>query len=243
MPRSYKIVVSSKKQSYNTFLEEGIAQAKAAVKAGMSLHKAADKYGVMKSTLELACRRKQHKQTGGQTVFTKLEENMFCKYATATADWGFPFSLLDLLLVVKSHLDRTGRTVTKFKEIIPGEEWALSFVCRHKGNIGRCTFQNIKSSRAGVPKDEFVKYFENLKDAIDDIPPENILNCDETNLDLGMEKLNFKRGTKYLECILKYMKGATSIIFNGMAARELLPVYVVYKATNMWNMWTTAHTI
>ena len=36
MPRSYKIVVSSKKRSYNTFSEEDIAQAKAAVKAGMS---------------------------------------------------------------------------------------------------------------------------------------------------------------------------------------------------------------
>ena len=64
MPRSYKIVVSSKKRSYNTFSEEDIAQAKAAVKAGMSLHEAADKYGVVKSTLELACHRKQHKQIG-----------------------------------------------------------------------------------------------------------------------------------------------------------------------------------
>lgn len=125
MPRSYKIVVSSKKQSYNTFLEEGIAQAKAAVKAGMSLHKAADKYGVMKSTLEQACHGKQHKQIRGQTFFAKLEENMFCKYVTATANWGFPFSLLNLCLVVKSYWDRTGRTVTKFKENIPGEEWDL----------------------------------------------------------------------------------------------------------------------
>ena len=52
-------------------------------------------------------------------------------------------------------------------------------------------------------KEEFVKYFENLRDAIGGIPPENILNYDETNLpdDLGMVKLIFKRGTKYLERI------------------------------------------
>ena len=38
---------------------------------------------------------------------------------------GFPFSLLNLCLVVKSYWDRTGRTVTKFKENIPREEWDL----------------------------------------------------------------------------------------------------------------------
>ena len=79
----------------------------------------------MKSTLEQACHGKQHKQIGGETVFTKSEENMFCKYVTATAKWRFPFSLLNLCLVVKSYWDRTGRTVTKFKENIPGEEWDL----------------------------------------------------------------------------------------------------------------------
>ena len=67
-----------------------MAQVKATVKAGMSLHKAADKYGVTKSTLERVCHRKQDEQIGGQTVFTKLEENIFCKYITTTADWSFP---------------------------------------------------------------------------------------------------------------------------------------------------------
>ena len=55
-----------------------MAQAKATVKPGMSLDKAADNYGVTKSTLESVCHGKQHKQIGGQTVFTDLEENMFC---------------------------------------------------------------------------------------------------------------------------------------------------------------------
>ena len=148
----------------------------------------------MNSTLERACHEKQRKQIGGQTVFTELEENTFCKYVTATADWGFPFSLLDLRLVVKSYLDRTGRTMTKFKENIPWEEWALGFVRLYKGKIGKYTCQNIKSSRAGVQKEELVKYFENLKD---DIAPENILNYNEAKLSdhPETEKLTFKRGT------------------------------------------------
>ena len=143
-----------------------MAQVKATIKAGMPLHRAADKYGVTKSTLEQVCHGKQDEQIGGQTVFTELEENMFCKYITTTADWGFSFSPLDFCIVVKSYLVGTGRTVTKFKENIPGEELAVSSVHQHKCKIGH-TCQNIKSSRAGMQKEEFVKYFENLKDAFD----------------------------------------------------------------------------
>ncbi len=43
---------------------------------------------------------------------------------------------------------------------------------------------------------------------------------------------------KYPECIMNYTKGSTSIMFCGTATGELLPVYVVYKAINMWNTWT-----
>ena len=67
---------------------------------------------------------------------------------------------------MKSYLAETGRTVTKFKKNIPGEELAVSFVHQHKCKIGH-TCQNIKSSRAGMQKEEFVEYFENLKDAFD----------------------------------------------------------------------------
>ena len=64
-------------------------------------------------------------------------------------------------------------------------------------------------------KEEFVKYFENLRDAIGGIPPENILNYDETNLpdDLGMVKLIFKRGTKYLERIWITQKEQQALFF------------------------------
>ena len=37
---------------------------------------------------------------------------------------------------------------------------------------------------------------------------------------------------------MNYTKGSTSIMFSGTASGELLPVYVVYKAINMWNTWT-----
>ena len=66
-----------------------------------------------------------------------------------------------------------------------------------------------------MQKEEFFKYFENLRDAIGGIPPENILNYDEKNLpdDLGMVKLIFKRGTKYLERIAVTQKEQQALFF------------------------------
>ena len=97
----------------------------------------------------------------------------------------------------------------------------------------------VKTSRAQMSREEFVKYFDTLKDVLDGVPPENILNYDETNLsdDPGQERLIFKRGKKYPERIMNYTKGSTSIMFSGTACGELLTVYVVYKAINMWNTW------
>ena len=45
-------------------------------------------------------------------------------------------------------------------------------------------------------KVDFEKYFENLKEVLLGVPPQNVLNYDETNLsdDPGQEKLIFKRG-------------------------------------------------
>lgn len=111
---------------------------------------------------------------------------------------------------------------------------------RHHKEIGHRTCQNIKTARAETPKEDFVKYFDNLKEVLN-VSPENIYNYDETNLsdDPGQEKLIFKRGVKYPERIQNYTKGSTSVMFCGTATGELLQPYVVYKDLNMWNSWTT----
>ena len=130
--------------------------------------------------------------------------------------------------------------MNKFKDNIPGEEWARSFMKRHTNRIRSRICQNIKTARSDLTKETFTQYFENLKEVIADVPPCNILNYDETNLgdDPGAEKLIFKRGKKYPERIMNYTKGNTSIMFSGTATGELLPVYVVYKSLNLWQSWT-----
>ena len=43
--------------------------------------------------------------------------------------------MLDLRMTVKRILDQEGRAVSRFKENVPGEDWAYGFMKRHKDKI------------------------------------------------------------------------------------------------------------
>lgn len=55
--------------------------------------------------------------------------------------------------------------------------------------------------------------------------------------DPGSKKCIFKRGTKYCEKVMNFSKSATSVMFCGSAAGQLLPPMVVYKATHVYEKW------
>ena len=63
---------------------------------------------------------------------------------------------------------------------MPGNDWLPSFAKRH--NLTRVTADNAKVARAEVNHELINHYFDNLKELIKDIPPENIFNYDETNI-------------------------------------------------------------
>lgn len=69
---------------------------------------------------------------------------------------------LDLRIIVKGYLDRRGMTAKKFAKNMPGEEWATSFMERHKDQIAERMCQNIKRSRAAVSPQSINEFFDNL---------------------------------------------------------------------------------
>lgn len=79
-----------------------------------------------------------------------------------------------------------------------------------------------------------------LEIELKDVPPENIVNYDETNLrdDPGRKKVIVKRGCKYPERIMNSSKSSTSLMFSAARDGTMLPVYVVYKAVNLYDSWT-----
>jgi hypothetical protein len=59
----------------------------------------------------------------------------------------------------------------------------------------------IKRARAAVSREDVQDLFCHFTEAADGVPPENMLNYDETNFsdDPGTKKCLFKKGTKHCE--------------------------------------------
>ena len=157
------------------------------------------------------------------------------------AEFNMPLDTIDIKMFVQTYLMQRKRTVAKFKNNVPGDDWVLSFLGKHTQlSLRMC--QNIKCARAEVKPETIQQYFDNLEKSLKDVPAENILNYDETNLsdDPVVKKCMFLRGVKYPERAINYSKGNISLMFAGTAAGELLPPYVIYKGECLWSMWCEA---
>jgi len=129
--------------------------------------------------------------------------------------------------------------INKFKNNTPGSEWVRSFLKRHQNVIGKRLTQNINKARAGVSSETISEYFSNLHFTLEDIPPCNIFNYDETNVsdDPGRKKMIFRRGVKYPEKVINHSKSAISLMMCGSASGVLLPPYVIYKSEGIMDPW------
>lgn len=195
-------------------------------------------FGIPRRTLLDKLHGKHLRSPGCPTWLTIDEESSIVKVLIAAGDFGSPFTLLDLRIVVQMYLGANGRAAV-FDNKLPGKKLAYSFIKRHKSELTHRATHNIKRSRAEKNPEEMVSYFNNLQQSLEGIPKENILNYDETNLtdNPGVKKCLFRRGVKYPERVLNYTKGAISIMFAITAGGECLPPYVVYKAEHFYQQW------
>ena len=81
---------------------------------------------------------------------------------------------------MKSYLDSCGRKEKKFVNNLPGDDWFHSFMNRHKADLSIRTPDYIKLPRAKVNRQNVVQFFQNLEKTIENVPPENIKNFDES---------------------------------------------------------------
>lgn len=238
MPRKYKPNPRGKR--YRPLDKDALQQAIDAVKKGLSLREAGRRFDIHFTIIGRYLRKKNIKPQGGQTVLSKQDEDIIVDRILTCAKWGYPIDHFDLRVIVKGYLDRLGRTVPKFKDNMPGPDFAVGFVKRHKDVLAPRTCQNIKRSRAATSPEDISSYFDHLEKSLENVPPSNIVNFDETNLsdDPGRKTIITKRGCKYPERVMNSTKSSTSIMFAASGDGVLLPCYVVYKALNLYSSWT-----
>ena len=221
--------------SYN---QDAMLAAIRAVKAGMSVKAAAEEFGVKRTTLGDRASGRTQLAPGRPTQLTHDEERILLERAILLGTWGFPLTFRDFRELVRSYLDRAGRT-TVFMNNYPSKHFVYHFMKRHP-ELSFRVVNNIKRSRAKVSREEVMKFFGHFSKVAAGVPATHIWNYDETNFqdDPGRGKAMYKKGTKYAERVINSTKSSTSVMFCASAAGQLMPPYVVYKAGNMYKSWT-----
>lgn len=194
--REYKRKLGSRK--YKDYTDASFDAAIRMVNDGSTLREAATAHGIHHTTLSRRLRGITTNLTGRPTVLSNEEEENLVSYIAVLSTWGFPVNEFEIRQLVKNFLDRRGKIVDQFRNNFPGPDWASSFLKRHKDALSARLANNIKSTRANVGREKLEEYFTNLKESLAGVPPENILNYDETNLsdDPGRKKVIAKRGLK-----------------------------------------------
>lgn len=141
---------SSRYELIQTVVEE-IKQKKISIRA------AAKKYDIPKSTLSDHCSGKYKGPHGKQPVFSQTEERVFAAHVGKVAEWGFPFSRLDIRILAKMYLEKEGRTIHIFQNNLPGEDWVNGFLGRHPDLRQRMS-RNISARRAKVSYFQVVSF-------------------------------------------------------------------------------------
>lgn len=238
MVRRYKRKLGAR--SYKNYEEESLDQALNDIADGRcSIRAASREYKIPFGTLLNKYRGRHGLNPGSQTAFTHAEEKAILSAAAKCADWGFPLNLFDLRMMAKCYLERQGKTVKKFINNLPGKDWALNILERHKNYYGQRLSTNIKQARAEISRKTLSTYFANLSETIEGVPPSNIFNFDESNIsdDPGKKWGVYRRGVKYPEKVCNHSKAATTIMVCGSASGVLLPPYVIYKSTHLYDTW------
>jgi len=240
MPNKYVRIPGSR--AYKNYSDETLQAAIDNVsKKKLSYREASMKYGVSTATISRKIYNKNMKDHVGQKVLTALEENCIIDALLYASDWGFPFEKEDVKMLVKSYLDRAGKALKPFKNNLPGDIWYKNFIKRHSTALKSRLWENIKRSRAAVSRKVVNEYFDNLEMSQAGIPPQTIINYDETNFvdDPGRIKVSVRKNSKHADNIMDSTKSATSVMFAVDAAGSMLPLYVVYKSSQLWDSWTT----
>ena len=115
-----------------------------------------------------------------------------------------------------------------FKDNVPGRDWVHGFLRRHDSLSERLA-QNVRRSRAAVSQEVILEYFRNLETSLTGVPPQNIVNYDETGFvaDPGRRRAIFRRGARKTDKVIDHSKAHTSVMFAISAEGELLPPYVL----------------
>ena len=180
--KKIKKIIKTARQKYTS---EALQDAKNAIQEKkMSIRKAAEVFGVPKSTLSDASKSKyKSNKMGRNTTLDTDIENLLVTSMISLASWGFGLELLDLQIIIRDYLIQSG-IKTIFKNSMPGRMWFSLFRKRHPEITVRVA-QNFPLNRAEAMSPKVINdFFEMCSRKYNELDlcskPHQIFNADET---------------------------------------------------------------
>ena len=165
MPRTYKPKPGAR--PYLSAQPDTLQKAYEEVQLGSSKRKVCEKYDFSRTKLrnyiKVQTGQKVFRPPGGQTSLSSDVERAIVDHLCIVSDWGFSFDMMDLRMSVKCLLDKAGVKHKKFQNNFPGEDWAVSFLKRHKDRINNRMCQNISKNELRLIRRPSTAILTNLK--------------------------------------------------------------------------------
>lgn len=111
------------KRGYKTYSKESMDSALNCIRnEGISTKRAAELFGINRTTLMNHLKHFKCNAVGRPTVLTCEEERLIVHALTKLADWGFGLDRFQLKVCVQDYLKRIDRE-NPFKNGLPGKDW------------------------------------------------------------------------------------------------------------------------
>ena len=221
--------------TYRSYSAEQMVKALEAVQQdGMSICRAAEEYGVPRSTLQdKAAGRYDVIARSGRPLLTADEEKRLADFLVACAAIGYAKSRKEVLSIVQQILYSRGVVA----EVSMG--WWNSFRTRHpKLTLRHAEPLSYARAIANDPK-VINKYFDLLEQTIHENGltnrPSQIFNCDETGLPLTQQppKVVAHVGQKHPYTVTSGDKAQITVLACGNAAGSSIPPMVIFDRKSL----------
>lgn len=146
MPRKHKVgAYGKKRQKYS---EADVQNALSSIQRnGLSVNGALEKFKIPRATLQRYLKKIKIDSNislegcvssvnicklGRKSALSKTEEKVLADLLGVCANWGYPFQLYDLQILVRDYLNDKSKENKSFgnifKDNLPGEDWARGFI-------------------------------------------------------------------------------------------------------------------
>lgn len=217
--------------SYKEWSSHGMAQAmKAVIEEGLSIRRAAERYGIPKSTLgdRISGRVLPGSVSGPPKILTDKEENDLEQFLFHCSAIGYGKTRKDVVSLVERLLCYRGTQ----KSVSNG--WWSSFMKRHPNVVLRTPSTLGRARYLATNRGMIDKYFDLLEDTISKFhlndKPCQIFNIDESGFPLSPQppKTLCRRGTKTPSVFSSSNRSQITVVGCVSASGQAIPPMVIW---------------